>query len=58
MGHKRYLWFAGHEGMEKKMKTTIGFRLYGGNEGMQTKMKTAIMGYIGTTIEIHSFIPS
>ena len=29
-----------------------------GNEGMEKNMETAIMGYIGTTIRIHSFIPS
>ena len=29
-----------------------------GNQGMEKKMETAIMGYIGTTVRIHSFIPS
>ena len=29
-----------------------------GNEGMGKKMETPTMGYIGTTIRIHSFIPS
>ena len=28
-----------------------------GDEGMEKKMETTIMGYIGTTIRIHSFIP-
>ena len=28
------------------------------NEGMEKNMETTIMGYIGTTIRIHSFIPS
>ena len=29
-----------------------------GNEGMEKKVETFITGYIGTTIRIHSFIPS
>ena len=29
-----------------------------GNEGMEKKMETIIMGYIGITTRIHSFIPS
>ena len=29
-----------------------------GNEGMDKKMETSIMGHIGTTIGILSFIPS
>ena len=29
-----------------------------GNEGMERNMETAILGYIGITIRIHSFIPS
>ena len=29
-----------------------------GNEGMERKMQLTIMGYIGPTIRIHSFIPS
>ena len=29
-----------------------------GNEGMEKKMATTIMGCVGTTIGIHSFIPS
>ena len=29
-----------------------------GNEGKEKKMETAVMGYIGTTMRIHSFIPS
>ena len=41
------------------METTmmrLGFRV--GNEGMEKIMETTtIMGYIGTTIRIHSFIP-
>ena len=36
------LWLAGNEGIEKKMETT----------------ETTTMGYIGTTIRIHPFIPS
>ena len=33
----------------------LGFRVWGGNEGMEKKMKTTMVGYIGTTIRIHSF---
>ena len=29
-----------------------------GNEGMEKKLVTTIVGYIGTTRRIHSFIPS
>ena len=29
-----------------------------GNGGMETKMEATIIGYIGTTVRIHSFIPS
>ena len=29
-----------------------------GNEGREKKMETTIMGYIGTTVRIHFFIPS
>ena len=29
-----------------------------GNEGMEKRMQTTIVGHIGTTIRIHSFIPS
>ena len=29
-----------------------------GNEGMEKKMEITIMGYMGTTIRIHYFIPS
>ena len=29
-----------------------------GNEGMKKNMETTIMGYVGTTIRIHSFIHS
>ena len=28
-----------------------------GKEGMEKKMETTIMGHIGTTIRVHSFIP-
>ena len=28
-----------------------------GNEGMEKKMETTIMGYVGTSIRIQSFIP-
>ena len=48
-------WLAGNEGMEKKMETTMGFF---GVEGIEKKMETTTMGYIGTTVRIHSFIPS
>ena len=27
------------------------------NEGMENRMETIIMGYIGITIRVHSFIP-
>ena len=57
MFHGSGLWVAGNEGMEKRMETTIsglcketiipGF--LGGN---------SMMGFIGTTIRIHSFILS
>ena len=33
-------------------------RIEGGNERMKKKMETATMGFMGTTISIHSFIPS
>ena len=42
--------------MVKNMETTIGFRV--GNEGMEKNMETTIMGYIGTTVRIHSLVPS
>ena len=29
-----------------------------GNEGMEKKMETTIMGYVGITMRVHSFIPS
>ena len=35
-----------------------GYLWLAGNEVMEKKMETTIMGYIGTTIRIHSFIPS
>ena len=35
----------------------IGFRVQG-LEGMEKKMETTIMGYIGTTVMVDSFIPS
>ena len=37
------------------METTIGFRVWG--LGMEKKMETIILGYVGTTIRIHPFIP-
>ena len=44
----------------------LGFMIHGpysyiwlaGNEGLEPKVETVIVGYIGTTIRIHSFIPS
>ena len=42
----------GNEGMENKLETTIGLRVKGNT------MKTTIMGYIGATTRIRSFIPS
>ena len=39
------------------METTIGFRVWG-LEGMEKKLETTRMGYMGTTVRIHSFIPS
>ena len=49
--------------MEKKMESTLGFRVWGlgfrlGTKEMEKKMETTALGYIGTTIRIHSFIPS
>ena len=35
-----------------------GYLWLAGNEGIEKQMETTIMGYIGTTIRIHSFIPS
>ena len=29
-----------------------------GNEGMEKKTETTILGYIGSSVRIHSFIPS
>ena len=50
--------------MDKKTETTItgkcrvlGSRVWG-VEGMEKTMETTMMGYIGTTVRIHSFIPS
>ena len=40
------------------METTMGFRVWGGNEGMDKNMGMTTMGNVGTTIRIHSFIPS
>ena len=37
---------------------TVGDLWLAGNEGMEKNMETIIMGYIGTYIRIHSFIPS
>ena len=42
----------------KRKLSIIGFRVWGGHEGMEKIMKTTIMGYLVTTIRIHSFIPS
>ena len=40
----------------------LGFRIhlssFSGNGGMEETMETTIVGYIGTTMRIHSFIPS
>ena len=45
--------------MTKKTGTTMGFRRFRfRDEGMEKRMETIIMGYIGATIGIHSFIPS
>ena len=36
----------------------LGFRVWlAGNGGMEQDMETTIMGYIGTTMSIYSFIP-
>ena len=35
----------------------LGFRV-SGLEGVEKKMETTVMGYVGTTIRIHSFFPS
>ena len=46
--------------LEKKMETILmgctGLRVLG--LGLAGKVETIIMGYIGTAIRIHSFIPS
>ena len=34
------------------------FPLVAGNEGMEKKMETTIMGHLGTSRRIHSFLPS
>ena len=41
----------GKEGMEKKVQTTIGFRVWG-LEGMEIKMETTMMDNFGTTASI------
>ena len=39
-------------------KPTLSYLWLARNEGMEKKVETTIMGYIGTTIAIHSmFIP-
>ena len=50
------LWLAGNEGMEQKMETTI--MGLGCRARMEKRIETTTKGYIGTTIRIHSFIPS
>ena len=58
-------WLAGNERMEKKTETTGIIGAIWGLEGiycgyieiMEKKIETTIMGYIGSTIRIHSFIP-
>ena len=52
------LWLAGNEGMEKKMETTIIVYTSLGFKRNETKIEIVIMGVIGTTISIHSVIPS
>ena len=42
---------------EKAMLSST-YLWFAGNEGMETKMATTMVGYIGTTSRIHSFIPS
>ena len=48
--------------IKRKMKWKLGVYRgclwLAGNEGMQKILETTIMGYMGTTIRIHSFIPS
>ena len=41
--------------LEKKMETTIGFRVF---QRMEKKMETIILGSTRTTIGIHSFVRS
>ena len=38
------------------LQLLLTFLWLAGNEGMEKKMETTIMGYIGTTIRIHSFL--
>ena len=42
--------------MEKKMETTIEFRVQGSR--MEQQIETIAMGYMRTTIRIRSYIPS
>ena len=46
--------------MENETETGVysGYLRLAGNEGMEKKMETTILGYIGTTLRMHSFIPS
>ena len=44
--------------MKWKLGVYSGYLCSAGNEGMEKKMDTTIMGYVGTTLRIHSFIPS
>ena len=45
------------QGRGAAMPFITGFWL-AGNEGVEKNMETTIMGYLGTTTRIHSFIPS
>ena len=39
------------------LKSKASYFRLAGNEGMKN-METSLMGYVGTTMRIHSFIPS
>ena len=51
------LWLAGNEGMEKKMETTVGFRVWALKD-MDETMETVILGYKRLVFGSISFIAS
>ena len=46
------------EGLDGAFNSPVADPCLAGNGGMKAKMETTILGYIRTTIRIHSFIPS